>query len=103
MCSSVWGLRGQELQPTALLLQPLALQCHVAMGARAGGSRGVMARAGSPTVQGQMGSDLQGPCPTVGPCLPHLGDSASSSGGEALLPPCLVPPAVIVHPCVLPF
>ena len=27
----------------------------------------------------------------------HLGDSASSSGGDALLPPCLVPPAVTVH------
>lgn len=98
-CSPVWGLRGQKLQPTLLLLQPLALQCYVAMGASGERWPGLVA----PTVQGQMGSDLQGPCPTDGPCLPHLGDSASPSGGDALLPPCLVPPAVSVHPRVLPF
>lgn len=62
-CSPVWGLRGQKLQPTPLLLQPLALQCHVAMGARAGGFRGVMAGAGSPHRPGPDGVRSAGSLP----------------------------------------
>ena len=93
------GTEGQKLQPTPSVAPGPAVPWG--MGGRAGGFRGVVARAGVPHRSGSDGVRSAGSLPhgwsPAAPCLPHLGDSASSSGGDALLPPCLVPPAVTVH------
>ena len=56
----------------------------------------------APTVQRHMGARSAGSLPHPwGPppaCLPHLGDSRSPFGGDALLPPVRGPPAVPIHP-----